>query len=312
TTTHRAMPEEKRLEIGLTEGWVRMSVGLESVIDLTREGRYLRPVRASPDGRLAPMTNNGTADLAVIGVGSLADAVVDGLVGDPSGAPTIALSPRNAERSARLAERHPSCWVAESNQAAADAASTVLLCVRPQDAPTVLADLRLRPDHVVVSVMASISLDQLAPLVAPATDVSRAIPMTAVAGRRATTPVFPAGSAAETLFAGLGEALVCPTEKAIDAVSAASATVAAYFSYVGTISHWLAEQGLDPSAAGRYVSGIFAHVSEELGQGDDLATLLTAHATPGGLNERIERTLREAGFYDRLESTIDDVFRALP
>ena len=31
------MPEEQRLEIGLTEGWVRMSVGLESVIDLTRD-----------------------------------------------------------------------------------------------------------------------------------------------------------------------------------------------------------------------------------------------------------------------------------
>ncbi|MBX3481711.1 MAG: O-succinylhomoserine sulfhydrylase [Caulobacter sp.] len=37
TTTHRAMPEEKRLEIGLTEGFVRMSVGLEDVVDLTKD-----------------------------------------------------------------------------------------------------------------------------------------------------------------------------------------------------------------------------------------------------------------------------------
>jgi O-succinylhomoserine sulfhydrylase len=37
TTTHRAMPEEKRLEIGLTEGFVRMSVGLEDVRDLSRD-----------------------------------------------------------------------------------------------------------------------------------------------------------------------------------------------------------------------------------------------------------------------------------
>ncbi len=37
TTTHRAMPEDKRLEIGLTEGFVRMSVGLEDVADLTRD-----------------------------------------------------------------------------------------------------------------------------------------------------------------------------------------------------------------------------------------------------------------------------------
>ncbi len=37
TTTHRAMPEANRLEIGLTEGYVRMSVGLEALSDLTRD-----------------------------------------------------------------------------------------------------------------------------------------------------------------------------------------------------------------------------------------------------------------------------------
>ena len=37
TTTHRSMPEPERLEIGLNEGWVRMSVGLEGAGDLTRD-----------------------------------------------------------------------------------------------------------------------------------------------------------------------------------------------------------------------------------------------------------------------------------
>ncbi|HEY9218649.1 MAG TPA: O-succinylhomoserine sulfhydrylase [Phenylobacterium sp.] len=42
TTTHRSMPEADRLEIGLTDGWVRMSVGLESAHDLARDvGRAL-------------------------------------------------------------------------------------------------------------------------------------------------------------------------------------------------------------------------------------------------------------------------------
>jgi O-succinylhomoserine sulfhydrylase len=42
TTTHRSMPEAERLEIGLTEGWVRMSVGLEGPGDLARDvGRAL-------------------------------------------------------------------------------------------------------------------------------------------------------------------------------------------------------------------------------------------------------------------------------
>jgi O-succinylhomoserine sulfhydrylase len=42
TTTHRSMSEEQRLEIGLTPGWVRLSVGLEGAADLARDiGRAL-------------------------------------------------------------------------------------------------------------------------------------------------------------------------------------------------------------------------------------------------------------------------------
>jgi O-succinylhomoserine sulfhydrylase len=37
TTTHRSMPEEQRLEIGLTPGWVRLNVGLEGAGDLARD-----------------------------------------------------------------------------------------------------------------------------------------------------------------------------------------------------------------------------------------------------------------------------------
>ena len=37
TTTHRSMPEEERQAIGLTQGWVRISIGLEGAGDLTRD-----------------------------------------------------------------------------------------------------------------------------------------------------------------------------------------------------------------------------------------------------------------------------------
>ena len=37
TTTHRSMPEAERVGIGLTEGWVRMSIGLEGARDLVRD-----------------------------------------------------------------------------------------------------------------------------------------------------------------------------------------------------------------------------------------------------------------------------------
>ena len=37
TTTHRSVSEEDRLALGLTDGWIRLSVGLESAADLVRD-----------------------------------------------------------------------------------------------------------------------------------------------------------------------------------------------------------------------------------------------------------------------------------
>ncbi|MFX9097123.1 PLP-dependent transferase, partial [Acinetobacter baumannii] len=37
TTTHRSMTAEQRTEVGVTEGCVRLSVGLEGVEDLKRD-----------------------------------------------------------------------------------------------------------------------------------------------------------------------------------------------------------------------------------------------------------------------------------
>lgn len=48
TTTHRAMSEAQRLEIGLTDGWVRVSIGLESPTDLARD------ISAGLDAALGP------------------------------------------------------------------------------------------------------------------------------------------------------------------------------------------------------------------------------------------------------------------
>jgi O-succinylhomoserine sulfhydrylase len=48
TTTHRSTPEAERLAIGLTDGWVRLSVGLEDPADLRRD--ILRALDGSGGG----------------------------------------------------------------------------------------------------------------------------------------------------------------------------------------------------------------------------------------------------------------------
>jgi pyrroline-5-carboxylate reductase len=70
----------------------------------------------------------------IIGVGAIAAAIVTGLCESGSDAPSIVLSPRNADRAADLAARFPTVRVARSNQEVIDGSAVVLLCIRPQDA----------------------------------------------------------------------------------------------------------------------------------------------------------------------------------
>ena len=91
------------------------------------------------------------------------------------------------------------------------------------------------------------------------------MPLPAVTTRESVTPVHPGGAAVEELFAPLGGSLVVEDEMAFESVAAASATVAAYFGYLGAIAGWLGAQGIPADAARRYVAATFAALAAELG-----------------------------------------------
>ncbi len=252
------------------------------------------------------MTQN-SADYAVLGVGALAEAIVSGLCEGVAAPPTIVLSPRSAARSARLAERFPTVRVAADNQAVVDAAGVVIVSVRPQDAADVLSPLAFRSGQSIVSVMAGMSLDDLAPLVSPAAELARSIPMPAVAGAASITPVHPRTDASAALFERLGGALDVPSERLLERIFTASATVAAHYAYLGSIASWLAADGLPADEADQYIAGLFAGVAEDLRSSSDLNALAASHATPGGLNESFRGELTDAGVYGIVTDALDRV-----
>ena len=114
--------------------------------------------------------------LGLVGVGAIAEAIVTGLCEGGANAASIHLSPRSAARTDRLAARYPAVQVADSNQSVVDRADAVLVCVRPQEAADVLADLTFREEQPVISVMAGVPSRQLRPLVAPADVACLSIP----------------------------------------------------------------------------------------------------------------------------------------
>ncbi len=251
------------------------------------------------------------SDYGVIGVGAIAGAIVTGLCAGVDAPPAVLLSPRNAELADALAERFASVQVAAGNQAVLDAAPVVLVCLRPQVAREALAALRFRPDHVVISAMAGISVDELRRLIAPATDVARCIPLPAVARRAGITPIHPPQPTAKPLFDRLGSAVEVPDLAAYDGFAVATATIAAHFEYLRTISAWLGERGVPAEEADRYVAATFADLATTLEHEHDFSHLARDHATPGGINELFLDTLTEAGVYDEVRTGMDRVLTRL-
>ncbi|HKX30695.1 MAG TPA: NAD(P)-binding domain-containing protein [Blastocatellia bacterium] len=246
-----------------------------------------------------------------IGVGAIAAAIVTGLCKDVESAPEILLSPRNAGMAARLAGCYPTVRIGADNQAVVDGASTLILCLRPQDARAVLKDLVFADDQIIISAMAGVSVEAIKLLVAPAREVSRVIPLPPVAERNGMTPIHPPSAAAKALFGRLGETIDLHDVDAFDALSASTSTIAAHFAYLNTISRWLVSRNIPEPAARRYVASTFAGLATALGSGRDFEQLSRDHATPGGINELFLTILNEAGVFEDVSLGLQRAFDRL-
>lgn len=245
-----------------------------------------------------------------VGTGAITRAMVEGL-GATDPAPEIVVSPRSVAVSAALAARFGNVRVAADNQAVVDAAACVVVATRPDQTRDVLAGLAFRPDQVVVSVVAGVSVGALRAAAAPAHEVARAIPLPSVAVRQGLVPVFPPQPVAVELFRQLGAVVALDDETAFDSFSAASAFAATQLDLLATVEAWLVGRGVPAPDARAYVSELIRGLSDALADEPDreLALLAGDHATPGGLNEQVRTYVRSHGVHELVATALDDVAR---
>ncbi|WP_231442384.1 NAD(P)-binding domain-containing protein [Brevibacterium zhoupengii] len=246
--------------------------------------------------------------IGIIGVGEIASAIVEGAsAGDDR--PDFFLSPRNAERSAKLASDFDRVEVCESNQDVIDRSEHVILAVLPQQTEAVLAELNIPADRTVVSAIAGVSVESLSPLLPQNPTIVRVIPLPPVRERQGVTAVYPAHPEVEEFFNALGGTVVADTEELFSTLSATTATMSAYYAYLQTIADWLVGQGWDRADADRIVRGQFAGLGNKLAATDSsFADLVTGHETPGGLNEMLHHEWMNEDNSAALSASLDRVF----
>lgn len=245
--------------------------------------------------------------LGFVGTGTITAALVQGLKTGPLAAVEVVLSPRGAAVAARLAASFAGVRVAGSNQAVVDGAEVVVLAVRPQVAPEVLAGLRIAPEQEVISLIAGFDHDRIAALTG-ARAISRAVPLPFVAARRDVVPVYPPRPAAMALFAALGTALPVADRAAFDVYAGLSALMGSYFGVVETAADWAAGRGLPPAAARAYLGSLFCNLGLVLrDSGLSPAELRADHSTAGGMNEQVFAEFARDGGLDALQAALASV-----
>jgi pyrroline-5-carboxylate reductase len=191
--------------------------------------------------------------LGLIGTGALTSAIVTGLKSAADNSVPVLLSPRNKEIAGSLASRYPDVRVAPDNQTVLDNCDTIMLAVRPQIAHDMLPESQFRRGHHVVSLIATLSREEITALTAPAERVTKALPMPMIAHRLGATIIFPPDSNMAALFGRLGKAIEVENSSEFDALSVVTATYATYFKYLDTIHQWLIDHGVE-EAKGRDIS----------------------------------------------------------
>jgi pyrroline-5-carboxylate reductase len=251
--------------------------------------------------------------LGFIGTGALTSAIVTGLKSVADESVSVLLSPRNPEIASGLAARYSDVEVASDNQAVLDACDTVMLAVRPQIAREVLTALRFRSSHHVISLMATVSREEVASLVAPAAAAAVAFPMPMLAHRQGATLVCPPDPTAAALFGKLGTVVEVDSASELNALGVVAATFATYFKYLDTIHAWLKDHSVDDAKGRDYIAAIY----QALGNAPDMTPtssfthLAADYATRGGVNEQVLHEMTGRGVFEAFKESMDGAYRRL-
>lgn len=234
--------------------------------------------------------------IGVLGLGTIATAVVEGMVTDVH---DIVVSRRGAANAERLQEAY-GLRVAD-NQDVVDASELLFIGLTDDVAAKVLSGLRFREDQRVVSLMAGASLAQLAQLVTPARAVARMIPFPSIAKGGSQVLALGDCDLIRDLFGARNSVFELASEAELGDYLCAQAVLSPAVRMVKDAADWLAETGADPMTAQRFLREL---VGTSLLAGA-CEPLLTALDTPGGYNQRLREHMLRAGVTQDLREGLE-------
>ncbi len=251
--------------------------------------------------------------LGFIGTGRISSSVIEGVFKSNLKIKKIYISPRNRTIANKLNKRFKKVTISKNNQQLVDKSNWVFLAVTPKIGNKILKKLNFKKNQKIISFISTINLAQLKKMIGKKSKIVRAIPLPPISIRKGPVPICPPDKQVKIFFNKLGTAIEIKNEKLSMNFWVTSGMMAPFYEYLKVLSNWLVRRGIKRKEAQRYITSLFVALSQDssVNSEKDLKYLVKDSQTPGGLNEQAVKQLRKAGFYKKLEKSLNSIHKRL-
>ena len=252
-------------------------------------------------------------NIGFIGTGKIASAVITGIFGSNLTTKKITISPRNKKIAKQLKKKFNSIKIAKNNQEIVDNCNWVFLSITPTVGEKIIKNLNFRSDQIIISFISTITLDQLKEAIKVKAKIVRAIPLPPISLKKGPVPICPPNKKVKDFFNNIGTAIEIKNEKSSINFWSTSGMMAPFYELLRIMSNWLVKKGVKKNDAQKYITTLFLALSEDAVKNSkkDLKYLVKESQTAKGLNEQGVKELTKAGFYEKLEKTLNNIHKRL-
>lgn len=198
--------------------------------------------------------------IGFIGVGELALYTIRGIRRGGYQGP-ILLSPRNREKADYLMQNH-GCEVQADNQAVVSNSDYVVIATRPANCLQTLSTLEFSPQHVLISVVAGIEIEQLRSVLSQPIDIIRAMPVSSAEAGSSPTLIYPANDFVADIFNFCGQSITLDNEATFEQGSVLACVYSWFFALFEELIQATESPALPPELAAQLVMGMAKGAAE--------------------------------------------------
>ena len=251
--------------------------------------------------------------LGFIGTGKIASSVITGICNSKISFKKILISERNKNISKNLNKKFKKISIVKNNQDIINSSNWIFLSVTPTVGEKIIKDLKFKSNQIIISFISTITLAQLKRAIKVKAKIIRAIPLPPISLKKGPVPICPPNNKVKNFFNKIGTTVEIKNEKSSINFWSTSGMMAPFYELLRVMTNWLVKRGVKRDNAQKYITSLFLALSEDavVNSKKDLKYLVKESQTPKGLNEQGVKELSKAGFYKKLEKTLNSIHKRL-